>query len=154
QTVIYTALPEWPQALQRSALGSIKELATALEQGQVEVLACLGTNPVYDAPADLQFDKLLREHKAKHTIHLGLYRDETAQLCDWHFPMAHELEAWGDARAHDGTVSLQQPLVAPLHGGMSPLELLAFLAQQPNFEQLADKRDTTYGYDLLREHWK
>ena len=52
--------------------------------------------------------KLLHEKKAKHTIHLGLHHDETGQHCDWHFPMAHELESWGDARAHDGTVSLQQ----------------------------------------------
>ena len=138
----------------QSAVGSIKELAAALEQGQVEVLACVGTNPVYDAPAELQFGRLLHENKARHTIHLGLHRDETAQLCDWHFPMAHELEAWGDARAHDGTVSLQQPLVAPLFAGLSPLEFLAVLAQQPDYEKLAAARDTTYGYDLVREQWR
>jgi molybdopterin-containing oxidoreductase family iron-sulfur binding subunit len=151
KTVTFTALPE---ELAKSSVAGIKDLAAALQQGQVEVLACLGTNPVYDAPADLQFGRLLRERKARHTIHLGLHRDETGRLCDWHFPIAHELESWGDARAHDGTVSLQQPLVAPLYGGMSVLEMLAFLAQQPASDQLEKARDTTYGFELLRAQWK
>jgi molybdopterin-containing oxidoreductase family iron-sulfur binding subunit len=153
KTVTYTALPD---AIKEGSVASIKRLAAAIEQGKVEVLACLGTNPVYDAPADLHFEKLLHgaEKKVKTTIHLGLHRDETGQHCDWHFPMAHELESWGDARAHNGTVSLQQPLIAPLHGGMSALELLAFLSQQPGYEALAAARDTTFGCDLLRDHWK
>ena len=120
------------------------------------MLVCLGTNPVYDAPSDLHFEKLLHsgEKKVKTTIHLGLHLDETGQHSDWHFPMAHELESWGDARAHNGTVSLQQPLVAPLHGGMTALEMLAFLSQQSGYEALAAARDTTFGCDLLRDHWK
>ncbi len=39
-------------------------------------------------------------------MHLGLYHDETAELCQWHVPEAHFLESWGDVRAFDGTVSL------------------------------------------------
>src|SRR5262249_36833467 len=66
QTVTFTALPE---GLAKSSVAGIEELGAALQQGQVEVLACLGTNPVYDAPADLQFGRLLREKKARHTIH-------------------------------------------------------------------------------------
>jgi molybdopterin-containing oxidoreductase family iron-sulfur binding subunit len=148
--VTYTAMPE---SLRKASVDSIRELKTAIDAGQVKVLVCLGTNPIYDAPAEFGMGKLLHE-RVETTIHLGLHDDETAQQSTWHFPMAHELEAWGDARAHDGTVSLRQPLIEPLFGGMSPLEFLAFLGMQPNYEQLAVSRDASYGLELLKEHWK
>jgi MoCo/4Fe-4S cofactor protein with predicted Tat translocation signal len=151
KTVTFTAIPE---PLQTNGTASIKELATAIDQGSCETLVCLGTNPVYDAPADLKFGELLKTKKPKTTIHVGFHEDETAQHCDWHFPLAHELECWGDARAHDGTVSIQQPLVLPLHGGVSPLEFLGFLGQDTNFEGIVTARDSLFGYELVRTHWQ
>ena len=74
--------------------------------------------------------------------------------CDWHFPLAHDLESWGDARAHDGTVSLQQPLIAPLHGGVTALEFLAYINQDTGCENLPTARDTTFGYELVKAHWQ
>ena len=58
-------------------------------------------------------------------VHLGLYQDETSQYCHWHINEAHYLESWGDARAYDGTVSIVQPLIAPLYGGKSVYEVMA-----------------------------
>src|SRR6202011_1865758 len=66
--------------------------------------------------------------------------DETSEKCTWHLPRAHELEAWGDQRSHDGTVAVQQPLIAPLHGGRSDLEVFALLAGE------AEPK----GYDVVR----
>ncbi|MBM4061734.1 MAG: 4Fe-4S dicluster domain-containing protein [Planctomycetes bacterium] len=150
QTVVHTALPE---GLQGGCVASLQELAGALQQeGAVELLVCLGSNPVYDAPADLQFAQLLG--KAKHSVHAGAYRDETGQLCQWHFPLAHELECWGDSRAHDGTVAIQQPLILPLHGGVSALEFLGFLNQEPNWEGLVGARDAVFGNELVKAHWQ
>jgi molybdopterin-containing oxidoreductase family iron-sulfur binding subunit len=63
-------------------------------------------------------------------IHLGQQEDETAELCHWHIPEAHYLESWGDVRAFDGTVSIIQPLIAPLYEGKSAHELLAVLLGQ------------------------
>jgi molybdopterin-containing oxidoreductase family iron-sulfur binding subunit len=40
---------------------------------------------------------------------------------------AHELEAWGDGRAFDGTASIQQPQIRPLFNGRTALELVAVL---------------------------
>ena len=96
-------------------LNSLRELANEMNSGAVESLVILGGNPVYTAPADFHFASLLP--KIKRSIHLGLYFDETAPLCTWHIPQAHYLESWGDARSFDGTVSLLQPLIAPLYGG-------------------------------------
>ncbi len=150
-SVTYTAVPA---GISGNAVGQIQELATALGKGSVDTLVCLGTNPVYDAPADLKFGELLATKKAKTTIHVGLYDDETGALCDWHFPLAHDLESWGDARGHDGTVSMQQPLIAPLHGGVTALEFLAYLNQDAGWENLLAARDTTFGYELVKAHWQ
>ena len=57
--------------------------------------------------------------------HLGLYEDETSALCQWHIPEAHFLEAWSDVRSDDGTVTIIQPLIAPLYGGKSAHEVIA-----------------------------
>jgi molybdopterin-containing oxidoreductase family iron-sulfur binding subunit len=108
----------------------------------VALLAVLGANPVYTAPADLAFADALAHVPFK--VHHGLYVDETAARCDWHVPAAHPLEQWGDLRAFDGTLSLQQPCIAPLYGGKSSLEMLAALTA-----------DVGRGNrDLLLDHWR
>jgi molybdopterin-containing oxidoreductase family iron-sulfur binding subunit len=106
--------------------GGIAELAQALNGGQVDTLVMLGGNPAYTAPADL--DWATAQRKAKTVLRLGYAEDETAANCDWHFPLAHYLESWGDALTTDGTLVPVQPLVMPLFGGLSELEFLARLA--------------------------
>ena len=48
-------------------------------------------------------------------------------VAEWHLPQAHELEAWSDARAFDGTAAIAQPLIAPLYAGRSVQEVLGAL---------------------------
>ena len=116
--------PPRPKNAKRG-LDALKDLAGELEQGQVELLLILSGNPAYTAPADLQFaDKI---GKAKLAVHLGLYQDETAERTHWHIPEAHYLESWGDGLAFDGTASIIQPLIAPLYGGRSAIELISAL---------------------------
>jgi MoCo/4Fe-4S cofactor protein with predicted Tat translocation signal len=123
---------------------SIKELAADINAGKVDLLVILGGNPAYDAPADLNFAELLKSNKVPLRVHFGLYDNETAELCHWHINAAHELESWGDARAYDGTVSVIQPLIAPLYDGKSALEFVALLAGQAGAS----------GYDLVRAYWQ
>ena len=40
---------------------------------------------------------------------------------------AHFLETWGDGRAYDGTVTICQPLIAPLFNGRTAIEVLSIL---------------------------
>jgi len=136
-TVVFTETPELQPVDQRAAL---RELVGEMNAGTVEFLLVLGGNPVYTAPADLQFDKAL--DKVGIRAHLGLYEDETAALCHWHIPEAHFLEAWSDVRSDDGTVSIVQPLIAPLYGGKSVHEVLAAVTEGER-----------PGYDVVREHW-
>jgi MoCo/4Fe-4S cofactor protein with predicted Tat translocation signal len=124
-------------------LQSLAELVRDMRAGQVDVLIMLGgVNPVYTAPADLDFTAALS--KVATRIHHGLYADETAEYCHWHVPAAHELESWGDARAFDGTVSLAQPLIEPLYGGRSLHEVTAALLGHAE----------SSGYELVRANWK
>jgi MoCo/4Fe-4S cofactor protein with predicted Tat translocation signal len=125
-----------------SGIESLVELARDLRSGAVELLIVSGVNPVYDAPADLDFASALNREGTLR-LHHGLYADETAELCQWHLPAAHDLESWGDGRAFDGTLTLRQPLIEPLYGGRSLAELLAVVAG----------RGETPGYDLLRQRW-
>ncbi len=102
-----------------------KELVAEMSAGTVGALLIIGVNPVFTSPADVDFKKALE--RVSLTVHMGSHSDETAAECDWHINQTHFLETWGDGRAHDGTVTLCQPLIAPLFNGRSPLELLAYL---------------------------
>ena len=123
---------------------SVKELVDDINAGKVDLLVILGGNPAYDAPSDLDFANVLKNGRIPLRVHLGLYQNETAELCQWHVNQAHELEAWGDARAYDGTANIIQPLMAPLYGGKSPLEFIALLSGQAD----------AAGYDLVRSYWQ
>jgi len=138
ETVIYTA-PIVTSPTDGSA--SLSALVGDMNAGKVDVLFILGGNPVFTAPSDLKFAEAL--NKVGNRIHLGLYHDETAELCHWHIPEAHFLESWGDVRAFDGTVSLLQPLIAPLYDGRTALEVLAALNETPG----------TAPMDLVKEFW-
>ena len=139
KTVSYTAPVE---ASPTGHVSSLTDLVAAMNAGRVNTLVILGGNPVYDAPADLQFVDALK--KVKNAIHYGLYQDETSEFVAWHVPATHALESWGDARAFDGTTSLIQPLIAPLYAGTkSETEFLAELLDQPRL-----------GYDILREQYR
>jgi anaerobic selenocysteine-containing dehydrogenase len=109
----------------------LAELAAALNAGQVQTLVILGGNPAYNAPADLNWPQA--QAKAKTVIRLGYYEDETSWNAashpdsQWDLPMAHYLESWGDARTADGTLVPIQPLIEPLFGGITEMEVLALI---------------------------
>jgi Fe-S-cluster-containing dehydrogenase component len=123
-SAVLLAPPADPDELDTAS--DLKALTDAMAQGHVDTLVILGGNPVYDAPADLAFAAKLA--KVPFSIHASLFVDETSAKCTWHLPRAHEYESWGDARALDQTVSIQQPLIAPLFGGRSDIELLGLLS--------------------------
>ncbi len=120
---------------------SINELAGAMSAGRVNTLVILGGNPVYNAPADWEFGDNLK--RVAVSIHLGPEAGETAMASTWHVPQAHYLESWNDARAADGLVTVQQPLIAPLYDGKTPAEVLALLGGYK------DRR----AYDIVRNFW-
>ncbi len=133
-----------------------------------------GANPAYTASADVDFAGVFKKYaeeksqllkkiadtrkeslsaeeqrsldhlNAFFALHFGTHQDETSLLCEWHVPEAHYLETWGDIRGHDGTASIQQPLIAPLYSGKSIGEFLADITSAPYRE----------GFDIVRNYWR
>ena len=121
---------------------SLRALVADIAAGRVDTLIMLEGNPVYSAPADLRFADQLA--KLALSVHLSLYDDETSARCEWHIPQAHFLESWSDTRAYDGTVAIQQPLIAPLYAGKSAHQVLQALLGQ----------SAPSDYQAVREYWR
>ncbi len=112
-----------------AGVAGIQAVAAALKAGSVKHLLILGGNPAFDAPSDLEFGNLIK--KAAWSAHLSSHKNETSALCaengGYVLPRAHAFEAFGDSRAWDGTILLQQPQILPLFDGRSDIELAGFL---------------------------
>jgi molybdopterin-containing oxidoreductase family iron-sulfur binding subunit len=138
KTVFYTDPIEVRQVDQ---LASLQDLVKDLDAGAVDLLLIVGGNPVFTAPVDLGMrDRIL---KARMRVHLGLYEDETSELCQWHLPETHYLETWGDARAFDGTATIQQPLIQPLYSGRSAYQMLQMFTDSPEVSP----------YEIVKGYW-
>src|ERR1039457_6099348 len=138
KTVLYT---EPVEAQPVDQVASLYDLVKDLDSGAVDLLLILGGNPAYNAPVELGFRDRLK--KAALRVHLSLQEDETSELCHWHLPTTHYLETWSDCRAHDGTVTIMQPLIAPLYAGKSAHEVLTMLTGQPE----------RTSYDIVKAYW-
>ena len=140
KTVTVASEPVNP--LPSDQLEGIKSLVSELNAGKVDWLVILNANPIYSAPADLEFAAAFE--KAKIVAHLGSHVDETGQISHWHIPAAHFLESWSDVRSYDGAVSIVQPLIDPLYGGKTAHDVLQTLLNEP----------MQSAYEAVRETWK
>jgi MoCo/4Fe-4S cofactor protein with predicted Tat translocation signal len=122
-------------------IADLKSLVADLNAGKVDWLVMLNSNPVYDAPADLEFKTALSE--AKISVHLGSHVDETGLEAIWHLPAAHYLESWSDVRSYDGTVSIIQPLIEPLYGGHTAHDVIQAMLDDPQ----------TSAYTAVKQTW-
>jgi len=120
----------------------LKELVSDLNSGEVSDLFILDTNPVYEAPADLDFASAIK--KAAFRVHAGLYKNETSKYCSWQLPLSHYLESWGDGLAFDGTATVIQPLIRPLYSTKSMHEIVGILSGD----------DEAVGHKVVQDYWK
>jgi molybdopterin-containing oxidoreductase family iron-sulfur binding subunit len=118
---------------------SILQLAGEINAGRIKQLFILGGDPVYNAPKGITIDKDSKapvdwpelQSKVPDVVRLGYYEDATSELSTWHVPAAHYLESWSDALTNDGAYVTIQPMILPLFGGMSELDLMnAVLGRQ------------------------
>ncbi len=138
-TVFYTAPVEANPVMQ---VDSLTELVQEMQAGAVDMLIMLGGNPVFNAPADLNFFDAL--DKVDFRVHLCPEDNETSLYSHWLIPQSHYLEMWSDALAYDGTASILQPLIAPLYGTKNSHDLLAVLLDESG----------KASYDIVKEFWK
>jgi MoCo/4Fe-4S cofactor protein with predicted Tat translocation signal len=145
-TVVYTdpiEVSATDAQAKQTQIDGLRELVVDIDAGRVDMLVMLGGNPVYNVPVDFEFDKS-RLDKIKLRVHLSMYKDETSAFCHWHVPESHYLEAWGDARAYEGTASIIQPLIEPLYNSKSAHEFVTAFSAQPDVK----------GLDIVRGYWQ
>jgi molybdopterin-containing oxidoreductase family iron-sulfur binding subunit len=121
----------------------LKSLLADLHSGQVDVLMILGGNPAFTAPPELNVRGAIQ--MAKLRVRVSQQEDETSEVCQWSIPEAHTYEAWSDAPAYDGTISIIQPLIAPLYGGTSRHEILSIFTETPEKSSYSTVRILTPG---------
>jgi len=139
KTVTVSSEPAIP--IPSDQIADLRGLVADLNAGKVDWLVILNANPVYSTPADLGFNENLLG-KAKMVAHIGSHYDETGRVSQWHIPAAHYLETWSDARAYDGTVSIVQPMIEPLWGGVTAHQVLQTLLDNPRLSAYEAVRAT------------
>ncbi len=107
---------------------NISQLAGKITNGTIRTLIILGGDPVYNAPADLNWPAL--QSSVPNTIHLANLPNATSKQSKWSIPGTHYLESWGDALGSDGSYLSIQPMIQPLWDGQSQLDLLSKLLGQ------------------------
>jgi MoCo/4Fe-4S cofactor protein with predicted Tat translocation signal len=131
---------------------SIPQLANDVAAGQIKQLFILGGNPIYNAPCALVVDAQTSapldwpdlQKRVPDVVRLGYYEDETSPHCRWNIPGSHFLESWGDALTNEGHYLAIQPMILPLFGGLSELDLLNAILGRPKVE----------GPDLIQETFR
>ena len=121
---------------------SILQLAADINEGRISQLFILGGDPVYNAHRGLVSDQSTKlpldwadlQKKVPEIVRLGYYEDATSALSRWHVPAAHYLESWGDALTADCAYLSIQPMILPLFGGLSEIELMNMLLGVPKVE--------------------
>ncbi len=106
----------------------LRALAREMEAGLVDALVVTAWNPLFTAPADVPLRRGFS--KVRDAIVLALRDDETVRAASWRLAASHPLESWGDLRARDGTATIVQPLVAPLHETATEIEVLAAFLEE------------------------
>ncbi len=143
-TVVYTE-PVEADAGRPAGARSRELVARHATPARVETLLILGGNPVYDAPADLDFAAALAKVAAAASTSAST-TTRPPSCCHWHVPAAHYLETWGDARAYDGTV-VDRPAA-------DRAALRRQDARTSCSRSLARPHRRAPRYELVREHWR
>jgi MoCo/4Fe-4S cofactor protein with predicted Tat translocation signal len=146
QTFVVRQAPQNPRTI------DISQLASDINDGRIKQLFIFGGDPVYSAPCGLVEDPQKKlpldwselQKKVPNIVRLGYHEDATSALSQWHVPLAHYLESWGDALTAGGDYLSIQPMILPLFGGLSEIELINMLLGGPKLE----------GPDLVQETFR
>jgi MoCo/4Fe-4S cofactor protein with predicted Tat translocation signal len=136
QTLVVRQVPHNPRTI------DISQLASDINDGRIKQLFIFGGDPVFNAKRGLVRDRETKlpldwadlQKKVPEIVRLGYHEDATSALSHWHVPLAHYLESWGDALTSGGDYLSLQPMILPLFGGLSEIELLNALLGGPKTE--------------------
>src|SRR5438067_1969048 len=136
QTLVVRQAPQNPRTI------DILQLASDINDGRIKQLFIFGGDPVYNAKRGLVQDRETKlpldwadlQKKVPEIVRLGYHQDATSTLSHWHVPLSHYLESWGDALTAGGDHLSIQPMILPLFGGLSEIELLNALLGGPKID--------------------
>ena len=135
----------------------LRRLVREIQAGQVDTLVITAWNPAYTAPSDLGLAGALA--KVPNVVYLAPREDETSRRSGWVVAASHPLESWGDLRARDGTASIVQPLVNPLHESVTEIDLWAAFTGRGDLGAWRHVRESwkartgADGFDRRWEEW-
>ena len=109
---------------------------------QVEMLVILGGNPVFAAPADLKFGEQDGARSAWSPTTASTWTRPRISRTGTCRPRMRS-RAGATRAAFDGTVTLMQPLIAPMYEGRSAHEMLA----------LFTRRRTAAAPQIVKDYW-
>jgi menaquinone reductase, molybdopterin-binding-like subunit len=121
-------------ASSQSSLSAISAFTAAILKGQrtPKVLLLYDANPVFGAPAGLQFREAVA--KIPYILSFGSFVDETSAFADLILPDHAPLESWVDdvpeSGATQSVVSIAPPAVRPLHNTRAMPDVLLDVAQR------------------------
>ncbi len=104
---------------------TLADLREEIEAEKIKALFVIGGNPAQNLPGDIDWGALC--DKVGDVIRVGYHFDETSEMAQWHVPLAHYLESWGDGHTIFGGYVPVQPMLEPLNSGVSETEFLALL---------------------------
>jgi anaerobic selenocysteine-containing dehydrogenase len=117
-----------------ASVSAISAFTQAILKGRrtPKVLLLYDANPVFGAPASLQFREALA--KIPYIVSFGSFVDETSAFADLILPDHAPLESWVDDVAESGAsesvISIAPPAVHPLHNTRAMPDVLLDVAQR------------------------
>ena len=129
-----------------STPAEIQALVARMKEGRVGMVIHCGTNPVYHLPPSVGYREALRSVPT--SVSFADAEDETGQWCTYLLPVSHTFESWGDHSVRSGILSLQQPMISPLHGSRQvEAALLTWMSPEGSYSE------TVY-HDYLVNRWE
>ena len=128
----------------------IEALMRDMENGQIDVLIVLNSNPAYALPHSLGFGEALK--RVPTVISLSSFMDETTALADWVLPSNTPLESWGDYQPYPDVANLMQPVMGQVFDTRQTGDILIQLARAAGVDPAAAFGADTF-YTFLRSQW-
>lgn len=130
-----------------SNISDFEKFVAKLNNNEVTAVIHLDSNPVYHLPEDLKYKSALS--KAGLVVSLSERENESTNSSSYVLPINHNFESWGDAQTRTGVLSLQQPVIAPLHNSrQKEAVLLTWINGK------SDYYNEKIYHNYLRENWE
>jgi molybdopterin-containing oxidoreductase family iron-sulfur binding subunit len=130
-------------------LSSVREwetLVSGMKSGSVSMVLHVDSNPAYHLPAMYGYEDALKS--VPFSVMLAEAENETSQHCSFVLPIHHAYESWGDYKVRSGTLSLQQPVIAPLYDTRQKESILLHW-----MNNVDDYKETMY-HEFLMSRWE